>query len=72
MSALGYREWKDYIEGKDSLKAVIQKWKYDEHGYGRRQMTWFKRNKSIQWFDIRDVGYVEHIERVVRTWYTRK
>jgi len=72
MSALGYREWKDYVEGNAIIEDVIQKWKYDEHGYARRQMTWFKRNKSIQWFDMSKAGYLENIERVFQTWYTRK
>lgn len=70
MSALGYREWKEYLEGKASMEDVIQKWKYDEHGYARRQMTWFKRNKDIHWFDISKDGFEKNIESLVCSWYT--
>jgi tRNA dimethylallyltransferase len=72
MSALGYREWKDFIEGNASIETVIQKWKYDEHGYARRQMTWFKRNKTIRWFDVFQKGQIEAIESHVDTWYNTK
>lgn len=70
MSALGYREWKEYVDGSATKKDVIQKWKYDEHGYARRQMTWFKRNKDIRWFDSTKKGFLEEIESVVGSWYT--
>ncbi len=70
MSALGYREWKKYAEGNATIEGVIQKWKYDEHGYARRQMTWFKRNKDIHWFDISKRGFEENIESLVGSWYT--
>jgi tRNA dimethylallyltransferase len=72
MSGLGYREWKNHIEGKAPMEEAVQKWKYDEHGYARRQITWLKRNKDIQWFDISKPGHIRNIERVVQTWYTRK
>lgn len=72
MSALGYREWKEYIDGNATKKDVIQKWKHDEHGYARRQMTWFKRNMDIQWFDIFQKGQIEVIESYVDTWYNTK
>jgi len=71
MSGLGYKEWKGYIEGEVEKKEVIQKWKYDEHGYARRQMTWFKRNKNIHWFDVSKIGYGKEIESVVDSWYTK-
>jgi len=70
MSGFGYREWKEYIEGKATMEDVIKKWKFDEHGYARRQMTWFKRNKDIYWFDISKDGFEKNIESLVRSWYT--
>ena len=70
MSALGYRQWKEYIKGDATMEDVIKKWKFDEHGYARRQMTWFKRNKDIYWFDISKDGFEKNIESLVRSWYT--
>ena len=70
MSGLGYREWKNYFDGIKTKGEVIREWKYDEHGYARRQMTWFKRNKNIHWFDVTTGGFKEKIESLVKPWYT--
>lgn len=40
----------------EQKREVIQRWKFDEHSYARRQMTWFKKDKRIKWFDIADQG----------------
>ena len=52
MSACGYRVWEDYFEKKATLAETIQKWKFEEHDYARRQLTWFKKDKRVRWFDI--------------------
>jgi tRNA dimethylallyltransferase len=66
---IGYCEWQEYFEGKDSSETVIQKWKFAEHDYARRQMTWFRKNQSINWFDITSVGWQERVEKLVKDWY---
>lgn len=70
MSALGYREWQAYFEGDVSKEEVIQKWKFDEHGYARRQMTWFKKEKRIKWFEIDSPRFKGEVEKLVKSWYT--
>jgi tRNA dimethylallyltransferase len=49
LQTIGYQEWKDYFEGKVSLKEVKEKIFYHTWQYARRQMTWFKRDKRIHW-----------------------
>jgi tRNA dimethylallyltransferase len=49
MHSIDYQEFKDYLEGKttlDETKKLITKHHAD---YARRQMTWFKKDKSINW-----------------------
>lgn len=72
MSGLGYRQWKPYFDGIAAKEAVIQKWKFDEHAYARRQMTWFRKDKTIQWFDIGQSDALGAIESLVTSWYTHK
>lgn len=67
-SALGYRIW----DGEDSKEKIMDKWKYLEHAYARRQMTWFKKEKRIIWFDITNKNYLAEIEAMVGKWYTEK
>jgi len=69
MSGLGYQQWKPFFEKKTSLEKVIQRWKYDEHGYSRRQMTFFKKLKKIKWFDIEKKNYQIKVEKLVKSWY---
>lgn len=64
-NTLGYKEFRDFFEKKASLEEAIQRWKYDEHAYARRQMTWFRKQKPIYWFDINKKGWQnEIIEKV--------
>jgi tRNA dimethylallyltransferase len=72
MSALGYREWQDFFEGRLGKEEVIQKWKFDEHGYARRQMTWFRKDPRIHWFDITEDDWTERVEGLVKSWYNGK
>ena len=70
MSATGYRQLTDYIENRLTLDEAIKCWKFSEHSYAKRQMTWFKKNKSIKWFDITVSNYIQKIEDKVEKWYT--
>ena len=70
MSALGYRQWRPYFEGKAKKQEVIKRWKLDEHSYARRQLTWFKKNPDINWFNIADPNYRRKVVRLVKQWYS--
>jgi tRNA dimethylallyltransferase len=69
MSALGYRQWRSSFEGKETKEQAIKKWKFAEHAYCRRQLTWFKKIKKIHWFDIKTKKFAQKIENQVKDWY---
>jgi tRNA dimethylallyltransferase len=48
---LEYRYLALYLQGKLSLEAMKQQLATAIWHYAKRQMTWFKRDKRIQWFD---------------------
>jgi tRNA dimethylallyltransferase len=53
MSAIGYQEVREYIEGTTDLKECIDKIKKRSHEYVRRQANWFKStDPRITWFDV--------------------
>jgi tRNA dimethylallyltransferase len=56
--------------GQRIRKKVIEEWKRAEKQYAKRQMTWFKRDKRINWFDITKKGWKKSVERLVRKWYS--
>ena len=67
-TTIGYREWQLFFEGKALKKEAIQRWKFAEHAYARRQMTWFKKDKRIHWFDISQKKWQDKIEALVGDW----
>lgn len=50
LKGISYAQWRDYFDGietRDQARHKIIKATFD---LAKRQRTWFKRNKSIQWF----------------------
>jgi len=71
MSALGYRQWRAHFEEGEAVEEVVKRWQYDEHAYARRQMTWFLKEKRINWFDVTSPNFEEKVEKKVSSWYTK-
>jgi len=69
MQALGYRQWKGYFDNLKSLSDVVLNWKRAEKQYAKRQMTWFKPDIRINWFDISKLGWRKEVEKLVGKWY---
>jgi len=49
---VGYQELHDYLDEKCSKDEAIELIKRNTRRFAKRQLTWFNKNKSIQWFDI--------------------
>ena len=69
MNALGYRQLRGYIEGKESLSDAVKNWKKEEFKYSKRQTTWFAKDKRIKWFEVDKGDYPENMEKCVLKWY---
>jgi len=54
LNTVGYREWFDFFEGKCTREETIEKIKSNSRRYARKQLTWFRKDREIHWFDIRD------------------
>ena len=50
--AIGYKEFLPYFEGKATLEECKEILKRETRRYAKRQLTWFKRDKEINWIDI--------------------
>jgi tRNA dimethylallyltransferase len=53
LQTVGYAEIFDYLDGKISLKDAIELIKTNTRQYAKRQVTWFKKDKDINWVDAR-------------------
>ena len=70
MTSLGYRQWRDFFEGKKGKDEVINIWKKQEVNFTKRQIAWFKRDKRINWFDITQRDFQKEVEKLVKKWYS--
>ncbi|KIC91479.1 tRNA (adenosine(37)-N6)-dimethylallyltransferase MiaA [Flavihumibacter sp. ZG627] len=50
LQTVGYSELFDYLKGKIGLQEAIEQIKAHSRQYAKRQLTWFKKDLSIQWF----------------------
>ena len=48
---LGYKEVKEYLDGKITKEEMIEKIKQESRRYAKRQLTWFRRDDRIKWFN---------------------
>ncbi|MBQ7504052.1 MAG: tRNA (adenosine(37)-N6)-dimethylallyltransferase MiaA [Ruminococcus sp.] len=50
--AIGYKQLQPYFDGIDELDACVDRLKTETRHYAKRQLTWFRRNDSINWIYI--------------------
>lgn len=51
LNTVGYKELFEYIDGNISLDEAITKIQSNTRKYMRKQVTWFKRDQDIKWFN---------------------
>ena len=53
MQAIGYKEFVAALNGECTIEEAADQVRMFSRRYGKRQLTWFRRNKNIHWL-IRD------------------
>lgn len=66
---LGARALLSFNRGEITKEESLIKWTQEEYQYARRQITWFKKEKQIHWFDV-SMKYTHKVVAFVREWYT--
>lgn len=51
IQGLGYKETKEYLDGKSTKNEMIEKIKMETRRYAKRQLTWFRKNTQTIWLD---------------------
>ena len=44
----------DHIYGRTSLEEAVEAIKRETRHYAKKQLTWFKRERDVEFIDIRD------------------
>jgi tRNA dimethylallyltransferase len=55
LQTVGYREIFDYLDGLYDKEEATRLLKRNTRRYAKRQLTWFKKDKEIQWFKPSDL-----------------
>lgn len=54
LRTVGYTELFDYLDGKVTLPEAVEAIKQNTRRFAKRQLTWFRKNDRIAWFDASD------------------
>jgi tRNA dimethylallyltransferase len=52
MQSIGYKQINQYLDGEVPLDKVIELIKRDTKRFAKRQMTWLRKDKDIQWYHL--------------------
>lgn len=59
LQTVGYTEIFAYLDGTTSLETAVEGIKSHTRQYAKRQLTWFRRDADLRWFDARSPGEAE-------------
>lgn len=67
---LGYQQWLNYLNGNCTKEEAIEQWIKEEYKYAKRQITWFKKQPEIIWFNVDDKDLNKKLSAKVEKWYS--
>ena len=65
LNTVGYSELFKYLNGEWTLEFAISEIKKNSRRFAKRQLTWFKKDPNITWFEFSDTlaHIIQHIEQ---------
>ncbi len=66
LQAIGYKEFRSYLEGNSTLEEVAAAIKSNTHKFAKRQYTWFNHQMDVKWIDVQNKT-IEQIEKEALT-----
>lgn len=61
LQTVGYTELFNYLDGVYDLDEAVSKIKQHTRNYAKRQMTWFRKDEHMHWFNAEDPELIEKI-----------
>jgi tRNA dimethylallyltransferase len=71
-TTIGYQQLITWMGGEYNFSELVEKWQFAEHSYARKQITWFKKQPMIHWFDPTAKVFNENVVNLVTLWYSGK
>lgn len=63
LGAHGYRRVVEYLKGQRDFRSAIEQTKLDVRHYAKRQLTWFRQEPGVEWFE--GFGTAEPVQMAV-------
>ena len=58
LQSFGYKELIAYIDGKCTYVEAVEQLKQNTRRFAKRQLTWFRKDKRIEWIDREEISDV--------------
>ena len=65
MGTIGYQEFEPYFNNEVSYEEMVEKIKQNTRHYAKRQLTWFRANKKMNWFYSDEQNFEEILQNVL-------
>lgn len=68
MKGIGYKELIGYLQGNYDLDTAISQIQQNTRHYAKRQLTWFRRYDTMEWFDLSQYESKENALEDISSW----
>lgn len=65
LNTVGYKEIISHLSGEISLERAVELIKRNTRRFAKRQLTWFKKDRRINWIDINSVEDLQKAKRLI-------
>ncbi|MGI6073157.1 MAG: tRNA (adenosine(37)-N6)-dimethylallyltransferase MiaA [Fermentimonas sp.] len=65
LNTVGYKELFKYFDGEWTLEHAVDKIKQHSRNYARKQMSWFRRDKSIHWINLSEADDSSAVKQIL-------
>jgi tRNA dimethylallyltransferase len=64
-TATGVKEIRSYLDNQLGKEECLEKWALREYQYAKRQITWWKHKKDVNWFEVSEKNWQKNAFRLV-------
>ena len=65
-ATIGYKEFFPYFDGEITYEEALSKFKQHSRNYAKRQLSWFRSDKEINWFFIDEMTQIQILESIIK------
>ena len=65
LNTVGYKEIIQHLNREITIERAIELIKRNTRHYAKRQLTWFRKDRRINWFDINNISQLDQISKKI-------